>query len=319
MIACVSACGSESTGSRVDPSARVVELPGASREIDFDDIIYSRRLQRVLVPARRSGLYLIDPRTAVAKRVGRLGSADSADEGERIIFVAEREKQRIHGLDAATGRTVFSAAAGGPIDYVRYLARTRELWVTEPGATPPGIEIFALGDTPTSAPARAAFIPVPEGPEAITVAHAAGRVYVHAADDLATIAVDSRSVTARWPSGCDGTHGFPQIDERHGLLLASCARDGEVSLLGLDDGRVLGHYAAGEGEALPAFSAKAGHVYVRGDPGSKLVTLQASRKGLAFSKDVVVPRVGHCLTADDVGHYWTCDADHGRVLRFDDP
>jgi hypothetical protein len=29
--------------------------------------------------------------------------------------------------------------------------------------------------------------------------------------------------------------------------------------------------------------------------------------------------VSVCLTADDAGHYWTCDADHGRVLRFDDP
>lgn len=160
---------------------------------------------------------------------------------------------------------------------------------------------------------------MPGGPEAIALGSHNGNVYTHAANDLVTIAVESHTVTARWPSGCNRTHGFPQVDERRGLALASCASDGEVSLLRLDDGRQLGRYGAGGEEALPAYSAKTNHFYVRGDPGTRLATLRASQTGLATVDDVIVPRAGHCLTADDLGHYWTCDADHGRVLQFDDP
>ncbi len=32
-----------------------------------------------------------------------------------------------------------------------------------------------------------------------------------------------------------------------------------------------------------------------------------------------MPGVGHCIGADDQGHYWTCDAAEGRLLRFGDP
>jgi hypothetical protein len=92
-----------------------------------------------------------------------------------------------------------------------------------------------------------------------------------------------------------------------------------VSLLSLEDGRRLGRFDAGGGEALPAFSARERHFYARGDPGTRLVTLTASRAGLAMANEVAVPKAGQCLTADGAGHYWTCDAGHGRVLRFDDP
>lgn len=302
----------------MDLSARVVDLPGAGQEIAFDDIVYSRESGRILVPSRRSGLYVIDPHSGAAKRLGRLGSADSADEGGRLIFVADRGEEQITGIDAATGRTVFSLTPSGPVDYVRYVARTRELWVTEPGGSPPGIEIFALGSDPGSHPARAGFVPVTGGPEALAVASDGHRVYTHADNDLVNISVDRRAVMARWHTGCNGTHGFPQLDEMDGLALASCASNGEVSLLRLDDGRQLGRYAAGGGLALPAHAATTNHFYVRGDPGTKIVTLEASQQGLTRVDDVTVPRTGHCLTADDQAHYWTCDADHGRVLRFDD-
>jgi len=50
-----------------------------------------------------------------------------------------------------------------------------------------------------------------------------------------------------------------------------------------------------------------------------LATLAPSRQGLRLISAVRVPSVGHCLTADTVGHYWTCDAKAARVLGFDDP
>ena len=313
----ISACGSDS--SPLDPAAYVVGLPGAGQEIDFDDIVYSRQLERVIVPARRSGLYLVDPRSGAAKRLGRTGDADSADEGDGLIFVVNRDQKRITALDPGSGTTVFTLGTGGSPDYVRYVAPTHELWVTEPGASPSGIEVFALRDPPSVTPTRVGFVPVPDGPEALTIATRSDRAYTHAGADLVAIAIGRHAVTERWPTGCDGTHGFPQIDERARLALASCASDGRVSLLRSDTGEQLGRWAVDGGESLPAFSAKTGHFYARGDPGTRLATLAATKHGLRPVTDVAVPRAGHCLTADDQGHYWTCDAAGGRLLRFDDP
>ena len=236
-----------------------------------------------------------------------------------MIFVADRERRTIAAVDPRSGGPGFSLTTAAPIDYVRYVAATRELWVTEPAASPPGIEVFTLAEDPGATPRRAAFIAVPDGPEALTIGNAGRTAYAHAGSDLVIVDVRQRRVTARWPTGCRGTHGFPQVDDRHQLALASCASDGTVSLLSLEDGRQLRRYASGGGEALPAFSGAAGHFYVRGDPGTSLVTLEASDAGLARVDQVTVPDAGHCLTADDTGHYWTCDAEHGRVLRFDDP
>jgi streptogramin lyase len=169
-------------------------------------------------------------------------------------------------------------------------------------------------------PRRAGFIAVPDGPEGLTVAKVAGRttVFTHAGSDL--VAIDARSQEMqRWPTGCDGTHGFPRVDERNGLVLASCADDGRVALLDTRTGDRLDDYDVGGGEALPAWSRRTGHFYVRSDPGTRLATIDPSQDGLTPIRDVEVPSVGHCLGTDNQGHYWTCDATRGQLLRFDDP
>src|SRR5215211_5719717 len=118
MTAGVAACGASDGASLPGSPARVVDLPGAENAIDFDDIVYSSRLNRIIVPARRSGVYLIDPRSADVTRRGHLLSADSADEGAGLIFAADRERQAITAVDTRTGRSGFSFRTGGPIDYV---------------------------------------------------------------------------------------------------------------------------------------------------------------------------------------------------------
>jgi len=310
-------CGSDSSSGPVDPSAHVVDLPGAAGVIDFDDIVYSRALDRVLVPARESGLYLVDPRNGTARRAGRLGSADSADEGGRMLFVLDREARTITVLDER-GQVATSVKLDVPADYVRFVPSRRELWVTEPAASPSGIEIFALGSGAAPAPRRSGFIAVPDGPEALALATRRRTAYTHAGADLLAIDIDRRTIDGRWPTGCPGTHGFPRVDARERRVLASCASNGEVALIDPASGRAVAREAAGGDEALPGYSPTTDHFYVRGDPGTKLVTLQRSKAGFRRVRTVNVPQDGHCLTADESGHYWTCDARAGRILQFED-
>ncbi len=312
-------CGPGQDDADVPPGARVIELPGAADDIDFDDIVYSPALQRVLVPARESGLFLVEPDSGTATRVEHTGSVASADEGGGLLFLADRAGRTITAVDPRDGRTRSSVSTTAPPDYVRYIPSTGEVWVSVPGGSPSAIEVFALDEGPVPGLRQVASISVPGGPEGLTVDAAGQRAYTHAESDLVVIDVTSRTVTARWPTGCDGTHGFPRVDERLGVILASCVADGAVSLLDLDDGRRVGGYEVGGGEALPAHSDRTGHFYVRSDPGSVIATLQPSEDGLTVVRQVEAPESGHCLTADDRGHYWTCDSKQGRVLRFDDP
>jgi hypothetical protein len=315
-VGVVSACGSEENEERLDPAARVVELPGAASQIDFDDIVYSKRLDRVLVPARQSGLYVVDPQSGSAERLGRLSDVDSADEGRGLVFALHRDDRTLDVVDPGSGRVVASATTQTSGDYVRYVAATDELWVSQPAADPPGIEIFSLSDASSPTPRRAAFVEVAGGAEGLTVGSRSGRAYTHAGSDVAVLDVSARRVSDRWTTGCGGTHGFPRVDDRGRFVLASCSDGGRVVLLDARDGRELGRYAAGGGEALPAYWSAGDRFYVRGDPGTRIVTLNASSKGLAPVDEVRVPEVGHCLTADAGGHVWTCDAARGRVLRF---
>jgi hypothetical protein len=315
-VGVVSACGSEQNEERLDPAARVVELPGAASEIDFDDIVYSKRLDRVLVPARQSGLYVVDPRSGIAERLGRLSDVDSADEGRGLVFALHRDDRTVDVVDPRSGRVVASATTETSGDYVRYVAATDELWVSQPAADPPGIEIFSLSGASSPTPRRAAFVEVPGGAEGLTVGSRSGRAYTHAGSDVAVLDVSGRRVSDRWATGCGGTHGFPRVDDARRFLLAGCSDEGRVVLLDARDGGELGRYSAGGGEALPAYSSAGDRFYVRGDPGTRLVTLKPSPEGLARVDEVRVPEVGHCLTADAGGHVWSCDAARGRILRF---
>jgi hypothetical protein len=55
ILVVLAGCGPAQDEADVPPGARVIELPGAADGTDFDDIVYSPALQRVLVPARERG------------------------------------------------------------------------------------------------------------------------------------------------------------------------------------------------------------------------------------------------------------------------
>ncbi len=103
-VVALSGCALDDAGGEVDPTATVVELPGPSGDIDFDDIAYSAELQRVLVPAGNSGVYLVEPTTAEATRVEGVTSVDSVDAGEGVLFVLDRSEEQISVVDPQDGK-----------------------------------------------------------------------------------------------------------------------------------------------------------------------------------------------------------------------
>lgn len=319
VLAFSSACGAREAPQRVGPD-KVIELPEAEHPTNFDDLTYSSRLQRVLVPALDAGLYLVDTATGDATRFEGLGAVYSAAEGDGMVLVADRDRSNISMVDPASGRVVASAATVAPPDYVRYVPATGEVWVTEKGNRA-GIEIFAMGTPDAPTLFSAAFVSIPGGPEGLVTSTRRRRGYTQASDgSVVVIDADRRELVGRWGTGCGDTHGIPALDEQRGLLLAGCASDGKGVLLDVDhDGTRVGTYSVEGEEALMA-NAPGGHFYLRADPGPEIATLEATPEGnLELIRMAASPEAGHCLTADDLGHYWACDQDGGKLLRYTDP
>lgn len=311
------ACASGGGEAQPGPD-KVIDLPGAGRPTNFDDLTYSSRLGRVLVPALDSGLYLVDPESGEATRFEGLGTVSSVTEGDGMVLIADRRRSTVSAVDPLSGRVLASAPTAAPPDYVRYVSARREIWVTQKGGRP-GIEIFGLAIPPQPMLLPRAFISIPEEPEGLTIDASRDRAYTHSSDGrVLAIDMDQRTVVGRWAIGCRETHGIPALDERRGLLLAGCASDGKAALLDVNDGRRLDTYSVEGDEALMAHSP-GGHFHLRADPGTTIATLEATPEGeLRLVRKWATPKAGHCLMAEGSGYLWTCDQRESKLLRYTD-
>jgi DNA-binding beta-propeller fold protein YncE len=311
------------------PDGTSVSLPDAGPGIGFDDLQYSPTLHRVLVPGGGSGkLDLIDPGTLAVDTVsgfsvvgdysgGHDDGATAVGEGRGLLFVTDRTSRTLSVVDPSTRAIVSSASLATTPDYVRYVAATDELWVTEPGAAQ--IEVFALAPQAPFTPTATATIPVANGPESLVIDQSHGRAYTHRWQ-ASTVVVDvrTRQTIAEWPNGCAASRGLA-IDEDRQHFVVACS-EGTIAVLdAADGGRLLSSIAKGSGFDVIGYSTKLHHVYAAGGACGCLVMLGVSAAGeLSFLGRSSADGSTHCAVADDVGHAWVCDPDHGKLWRVDD-
>jgi DNA-binding beta-propeller fold protein YncE len=323
IILALSACGASADGT-------AVPIPGGNAGIGFDDLRYSPTLRAVLAPSGRAGaLALVDIDSLAVTTVGGFSATSSydgthdvgptsVDEGRGLLFVTDRTSQKLSVVDPKSRAIVASIALAASPDYVRYVAATNEVWISEPGAAQ--IEVLALAKDANAAPSHAAAIPVDNGPESLVIDERTGRAYTHRWQ-ASTVVIDvkTRARVAEWPNGCAGSRGIA-VDEERGFVFAGCS-EGTLSVLDTrHDGRVLSSIARGSGFDVIGYSAALGHVYLAGTACRCLVVLGVSAAGqLSFLGRFASTSSAHCATADDRGHAWVCDPDGGQLWRVDDP
>jgi hypothetical protein len=305
-------------------------MPGGEAGIGFDDLRFSKELDRVLVPAGRTGrLDLVDPRTLAVESVEGFSRSDSttrghgdgttsADAGDGFVFAVDRTDRTLAVVDPRERRIVARARLGGSPDYVRWVGATREVWVTEPDREV--IETFRFERAPTPSLQGAGTIPVPAGPESLVVDSATGRAFTNTFRD-ATLVVDLRAhvVRARWGNGCRGARGI-DLDAAAGWVFVGCAEGKAVALDAAHDGRAVGTVQTGAGVDSIAFGPQRSHLYVpAGDAATlSIVAVGADGRLELLGTVPAVPGV-HCATADDRGNVYLCDPREGRVLVVADP
>ncbi len=308
-------------------SGETIAIAKDNKGIGFDDLRYSPALHRVIVPAGRTGsIVLIDPANHHATPIGGLTAekswggghgegTTSADEGEGALYATDRTSQQVVIIDPAAGRVTARAPLGAGPDYVRYVATTRELWVTEPDAE--RIEIFRISPK-RDALTHVTTIAIPGGPESLVIDPAGGRAFTHLwSGTSVVIDLRSRRITAKWPNRCDGSRGIA-YDERSHFLFAGCAEGKAVVMDAAHDGKVLATASAGRSVDIIDYDPVRRHLYVPGARSATMTIFSVAANG-ALTRLATVPtaRGAHCVTTDGSNAY-VCDPDRGRILVVPD-
>jgi hypothetical protein len=283
----------------------------------------------VLAPAGRTGnLDLVDPTTGAVTAIKGFSAKDSysgghgdgttsVDEGAGWLFAIDRTTKKVLVVDPKQRSIVSSAPLAADPDYVRYVAATSELWITEPDAEQ--IELFRLSEGQPPTPEHTAVIEVKGGPESLVIDAQRGRAYAHLWDG-ATVALDvrRRAIVAHWPNGCSGSRGIA-LDEERGWLLVGCAEGRAVVLDVEHDGKELSNAPTGAGVDIIDYDPERRHLYVPAAKSATLTILGLSAKGeLAVLGTVPVAKGSHCATTDGNGRVFVGDPTGGRLLVIAD-
>jgi DNA-binding beta-propeller fold protein YncE len=237
------------------------------------------------------------------------------DEGLGKLYVSDRTSQSLWIVDSGSAAIAGKVALAAEPDYVRFVAATSELWVTEPSADQ--LEIFSLSDS--VGPRSVARVPLKNGPESLVIDALRGRAYAHRWQATSVVFdLKTRALVAEWPNGCAASRGIA-LDEKRGWLFVACG-EGRVSVLDVaNGGKTLSTLTRGSGFDVIGYSAGLGHLYLAGGRCACLVTLGVDTQGtLGFLGRADAPASTHCTVADDHRHAWLCDPAGGRLLRYDD-
>lgn len=306
----------------------VIRMPGGAHGIGFDDIGYVPQLHRITIPAGTTGnLVLMDPVTHALTVIPDVSAAPkvksfregttSAMYAEGYLFASDHDPAEIVAINphthAVVGRT---SLASGP-DYVRYVSRTHEIWVTEPGKAQ--IQVFRLSVAPTPVLAPEAVIRVPGGPESLEIDDQRNRAYSNLwKNKTVEMALTTHKVLAEWPNTCKGSNGIA-IDEAHNHVFVACGEGKVVALAPAENGKVVASAPAGAGIDIIRYSPKLHHLYV---PGAKAATMTifdvATSGALKPVAKYQTAQHAHCVADDNEGHVFVCDPRAGAILAIDD-
>jgi hypothetical protein len=292
------------SSAAASPAIASVELPGGQPGIGFDDLQWSARLDRVIVPGGRSGnIYLIDPDSLAVTVIGGFSAAKtfegghdfgvtSAVDAEGFLYATDRTAGQLVQIDLETKSRQNLLQLRGHPDYVRYVPNTGELWVTEPGSA--HIEVVALGhDRPPSLKSLA-LLSVPGGPESLVIDAVHKRAYTNSfSGSTFTIALDVQSQR----------------------LFVGCAV-GELTELAAVGGEVLARRKVGPSIDIISYDAVHQRVHAASAAKHQLDVVKMSPSG-ELNTEYVVPTAStaSCVVTDAKGRAWICDPTHGRVLR----
>ncbi len=317
-----------------------VMLPRGAPGIEFDDIQFGPGLRKVIVPAGRTGsVVLIDPDTSAITEITGLQGSDnykpvpgtgtvragtrygstSATEAGEYVAALDCTAKTLDILDPVAATIVASVALGGASDYVHYVPSMHELWVTNPSAS--AIDFYSLPASGTPTPVKAGSFAVASGPESLAIDEARGHAYTNTFFGGKTHVIDlkTKKIVETWNNGCGLALGVT-MDEERGFAFVSCGDSGDVVVLDArNHGATLSRLNGGKGTNILAYSPSLKHVYSASGNTQEVFVMAVDDSGtLSLLGKLPGADRGFSVAADDRGHVWVIDPDHGQVLRGTD-
>lgn len=306
-----------------------IKIPGGQRGIGFDDIGYAAALDRVTVPSGATGdLVLIDPvthaltvihgvSTAPASRATRREGTSSAVYAEGYLFASDHDPAEVVIIDPRTRKIIGRVPLQGGPDYVRYVARNHEIWVTEPDAQQIQVLKFSASPRPLLTPETT--ISIQGGPESLEIDDQRDRAYANLwKDKTVEMELTTHRVLTEWPNTCKGSRGLA-MDELHDHVFVACAEGKVATLAPNAQGKIIASAAAGAGIDIIGYSPKLHHLYVPGAHSATLTIFDVAPSGKLRSLAVYrTAEHAHCVTDDNDGHVFVCDPRAGAILTIDD-
>ena len=308
-------------------TSRSFPLPGADGAASLDFVAYDRANARVWVPVGSTGsVDVFDAAGGTFTRVDGFKTAEkeahgkkrtmgpsSAAVGDGVVYVGDRASSEVCPIDVKTLKPGACIQLPSAPDCVAYVAASREVWVTTPGA-----HAVAILDAskPGSLKAKAT-IAIDGSPEGYAVDDAHGLFFTNLEDKGGTLAIDvkTRQVKATWNAGCgaDGPRGVA-IDAAHDFVLVGCTDHVQV-LDAAHGGARLGSLDAGSG--LDNIEVLDGIVYAAAGKSARLTVARIDDKG-----QLAVLAVGDTAegarnsVADGRGNVYVPDSQGARLFVF---
>jgi DNA-binding beta-propeller fold protein YncE len=330
-VACNAQRVASPPGAPPELGVRSVELPGAKAPVSIDLIAYDPSHGRVWVPVGDTGSAdVFDIGGGAFHQVGGFRTAQrevrgqqrtmgpsSVTIGDGVAYVGNRATSEVCAVDAKSLEPGGCLGLPTPADFVTYVARTKEVWVT----TPKDQSLTVLDATTASALKPKLVIKAPGSVEGAAVDLDHGYYYTNLEDKNETIRVDidSHAVKATWSSGCsDAPHGVA-VDSQRGLVMVACS-DGVRIFDATHDGAALGKLDAGDGVDDIFYDASRRLLYVAASAARRLTVARIEDKGEAtVIATATTPARARNAVADTEGNVYLADAANARLLIFGAP
>jgi hypothetical protein len=318
------------TGSNppVDAGATPLQLPGGSGGIGFDDMRFSANLAQLLIPAGRTGdLDLVDPSTEAIASIGGFSSGGafsvdptfgvtSADEGNDIIYATDRTAGTLSRVNPPTKAITAMLMLAATPGYVRYVAPTNEVWVSEPSAKQ--IEVVSLmgedGGTGFTHEASIAVV----GAESLEIDPTTALAFTNAEASTIAVDVNKRAVAHTWPNGCTTATGLA-VDSNNGWVVVAC-QEGRLVVLDEASGSMLGTVTTGAGVDRIAYDPARTRAYVPSPTAADMAVVVLDGKGVpTLAGSVQATSDAHCAVAPGGGEVFVCSPTKGQIVFLFDP
>ena len=306
-----------------DKSLLFISLPGGDPGIGFDDMRYSPMLNKVIVPGGKTGfLFLIDPSTRSVSTIGdfrtqaepgKVSKVTSVDEGEGYLFVTDVILQKLYVVDPVAGKILESVNLAGDSDFVRYVALTGEVWVTE--GDDDQVEVFRFSKNGRPMLQHAGFVSVPDGPEGLVIDNPHNVAYSNVwTEDTVAIDIKARKIVRKWKSTCKGPRGVA-FDPDSNFLFVGCEEGKAVSMDTNQGAKVLDSVSSGKDVDIIAYDPQHRRVYLPGAHSGTMAQISVSPSGdLSIMRKIRTIKGAHCAVTDNLGNVYVCDPDHARIL-----